>query len=248
VAVSAYSDEVVTDSPLVYYPDASAAPWADDIGSSDIAITGATANVTGPLAFNDTKAFSFDGTDDFGQVALDLTGTSTVTVEFILWWDAFANNDDLCLEFGTTLGVGGFQVNPNSSGALDFVAACRGNIGVNGKEFVRPSAAAWHHYAFIFDFTQAAADEVTGYIDGTLASGTASGGSANNTAAFASTTLNLMSRNAASLFGAGDLAHLAIYTSALSGARITAHFDAIDDDVVADPPSLYLVRSGLRLA
>lgn len=242
-----YQTTVAADSPYAYWPDASAAPWVDDIGALDIAITGATANVTGPLVSGDTKAFSFDGLDDKGSVALDLTDTSVVTVEFWLWWDSFSTGFDLAYEFTAEWFTtnGGLQMCPDmNDGTLSI--AHRGNVGNNQKLYTRPSAGAWHHYAIVHDFSQAATDEITAYLDGVLWTPSSQPDTSNNTGSHASSTLNLMCRNGASLFGAGDMAHPAVYKQALSAGRVLAHYNA--GLGIVDPPSLFVVQSGLRLA
>ncbi|MEZ5121291.1 MAG: PKD domain-containing protein [Solirubrobacterales bacterium] len=63
------------------------------------------------------------------------------------------------------------------------------------------------------------------YVDG-LAVPYAKGGSGTGAGNFANAALNVMSRNAASLFGAGDLDELALYTTTLSAATIAAHYTA----------------------
>lgn len=246
--MSAYSTAVLLDTPYVYYPDASAAPWVDDIGALDVAITGATANQPGPLSFGDTKAFSFDGVDDFGQVALDLSDTQVITVEFWLWWDSFGSGFDMALEFTEDefSTNGGFVFDPDHSAGVVEIAH-RINVGHNAKHYTRPSAAAWHHYAVVFDATQPEADEVTAYLDGAFWTPASHPNSAENTGSFVSSTLNVMCRNGASLFGDGDMAHLAVYKTALSAGRIQAHFDAASESEAPGAP-LRLVQSALRLA
>jgi hypothetical protein len=242
-----YQDEVQADSPYAYFADASAAPWNDVEGGNDVAITGATANVAGPLgASQDTKAFSFDGTDDFGQVSLDLSDTQVVTVEMWLWWDSFGTGFDLAYEYTADWNLtGGIVFDPDHSDSVVSIGHT-GNVGQNEKMYTRPSAAEWHHYAVVHDFTQAAANEITAYLDGALWTPSSQPQTANNPGSHVASTLNLMCRNGASLFGDGDMAHLAIYKSALSAGRVTAHFEAADDVVVA--PSLHVVQSNLRLA
>jgi hypothetical protein len=244
--VSAYSDAVQADNPFAYFEDASAAPWNDVEGGTDITITGATANQTGPLAVGDTKAFSFDGTDDFGQVALNLSDTAALTVECWVYWDDTDTDNDLLMEHTAAwdTNAGGFIINPSAAAGIE--------VGINGsgknsKIYTAPSALTWHHHAFVFDFGAAAASEVLWYMDRNLQTENSTPFTGDNSGAvdrFANSTLNLMCRNGASLFADGDIAHLAVYKSALSQARVQAHFDAS----VVDPPTLQIVQSNLRLA
>lgn len=221
-----YQSEVNADFPYVYYSDASAAPWADDIGTLDMTVSGATPGAVGPLTSGDSGAFDFDGTDDFGQVALDLSGTDVVTVECWLWWDAFASGFDMAYEFRTQWDqAGGFVLSPDCNDATVQIAHW-GDVGANDKRYARPSAAAWHYIAVVYDYSQVAADEVTAYLDGALWTPSSQPSANNNTGSHVSSTLNVMCRNGAQFFGAGDMAHLAVYKSSLSPARIAAHFDA----------------------
>jgi YD repeat-containing protein len=116
---------------------------------------------------------------------------------------------------------GGFLVDPNAGTA--FGVALGHNASRNNAFFTRPSAGAWHHYAFVLDSTAPAAGQVIPYVDGQpvtytkTASGTGAG-------AFANSTLYFMSRGGAGLWGAGNLDELAIYSRALSASEIASHF------------------------
>jgi hypothetical protein len=236
IADEAYRDRVVQSGPAHYYPDSSSAPWEDVIGNADIAITGATANQTGPLASEDTKAFLFDGFDDSGAVTLDLTDANKLTIEGWIWWDAYDTNNDLAMEFTTSwdLVAGGFIVNPNKGDGVNKL-----QVGIHGgisgvtqgkvdKHYPRPSAAAWHHVAFVGDWTETGGDRLRLYIDGSLVTEDTlfvdTAGS--SSATFANATLDLMSRQGTGLFGAGRWAHLAIYKRALGQGEIAGHHSA----------------------
>ncbi len=52
------------------------------------------------------------------------------------------------------------------------------------------------------------------------------GGSGTGAGTFANSTLSFMSRNAASLFGAGALDEVALYNTKLSAATIAQHYAA----------------------
>jgi hypothetical protein len=226
----AYSTEVLADSPYFYCRMGGAAsPLQDETATNaDVTITGATLQVTGALTGDSDKAVSFDGVDDKGSVALDLSDTSVITVEFWLLWDTFANDDDLALEFTANWNSnnGSFLVNPNQSADGTFAVGVRNGGVTNRRSYTRPSEDAWHHYVLVLDHGQAAADTVKVYIDGAFVSSFGWPAQANTTGNFANSTLNLMCRNGASLFGAGDLDELAVYKTALSEARIEAHYDA----------------------
>jgi len=56
--------------------------------------------------------------------------------------------------------------------------------------------------------------------------------------------LNVGRRGDGNHYLEGSIAHYAIYGTALSSARVTAHFDAADD--VGEPPVLRTIQSNLR--
>lgn len=168
----------------------------------------------------------FNGTSDFIRPALNLTGTSVLIVSFWLYWDTNANDDDLAMEFGTTAytAVNGFIIDPNNSVVANTVMVGMGK-GSGGSawvdRFARPSAATWHHW--LVSFTRTGPTTLV-WIDGvsqTLTTQTHAGTSYGN---FASSNLNLMCRNGASLFGAGRMADVAIWetNTAMSAAQIAA--------------------------
>ncbi len=235
--VSRYSDAILaTPNLLDYYrlDEQSGTVIADSKGSSPGTLTDATLGVP-PAVNGDTgSAVNFPGDGDpsegqhgsFGAIPLNLSGQSTITVEFWLKWDAYGNNDALAMEFTPNYNehAGGFIVDPNAG---EFGGTFGIGIGTGGTRnsvfFARPTAGVWHHYAIVLDPTQPAESEITPYVDGQPvgyqkeSSGTGAG-------AFASSTLYLFSRGGTSLFGAGSLDELAIYSGALGASAITEHF------------------------
>jgi hypothetical protein len=143
-------------------------------------------------------------------------------------WNSFSNNDDLAFEFTSNFNNtnGGFLINPNSttsSGRFE-VALGRGTSR-NNAYFTRPSANVWHHYAIVLNTAATAAQQILVYVDGAPVS-IVKGSSGTGAGNFANSTLNFMSRNGSSLFGAGTLDEVAIYGQALSAAQISQHFAA----------------------
>jgi hypothetical protein len=232
--VASYVEEVLADAPYRYWrmSDASS-PLAEESGSTGITLTGATPGVAGATT-QLGNAVSFDGVDDRGRVAtgVDLSDTNVITVEFWMLWDAHGTNDDLATEFGDTNAAGGYVVNPNTSGgATQFSAFMANGAGGFENHYItpRPSAAAWHHYAFVFNRAAAVGSKITFYVDG--AAVTEIQNSTITTAGnFGNLPLNIMSRAGTSLFGAGDMQHYAIYKTALSAGRIAAHYAARAND------------------
>jgi len=180
-------------------------------------------------------ARSFNGTSDaMSAASVDLSGVNKITLVFWLYWDSFTNNDDLAMEFTANFSAstGGFYLDPNSSTSGTFELGLKGDVGIYSGHFPRPSAAAWHHYAIVFDKSQTVEIGAV-YVDG--ASQTVTPISTNdNTNNFASSTLYFMSRNASTLFGAGRMADAAIYPGIV--------FSADDINALAKGASPRMVR------
>jgi PKD repeat protein len=194
-------------------------------GTTATAGGGTTLGVTGALG---GTAAGFDGLDDFAQAPIDLSGTSRLTVEFWLRWNAFADDDSLAMELTPNFNAndGGLLIDPNAG--QSFGVAVGNSESRNNAFFARPSAGVWHHYAFVLDTTAPAAQQIVPYVDGQPvafekgASGTGAG-------AFANAPLYFMSRAGNGLFGAGTLDEVALYDQPLSAAQIAQHFAANSD-------------------
>ncbi|MEY5100925.1 MAG: hypothetical protein RJA36_3644, partial [Pseudomonadota bacterium] len=147
------------------------------------------------------------------SIALDLSAYQRITLSFWMYWDAFASDDDLAMEFSPNYNTGGgFLIDPNSGApAMGFFQVGTGGTSAgSSRYFTRPSAAAWHHYMLVLDKAAASSGGVTAaYVDGSAVSlTTASTGG--TTANFPNSTLYLFSRNNTGLFGNGSLLNLVI--------------------------------------
>jgi hypothetical protein len=189
-----------------------------------------TVNVTkeGTATGQIDGADQFNGTSDYASVPLDLSGTKVITVSFWLNWTAFANNDQLAMEFTPNYNnsTGGFLIDPNSgSWPGNFEISLKGDAaGYNDWNISRPSAGAWHYYTVVLDKSQPAASEVTVYLDGSQPSATQVL-NANNTNNFANSTLYFMSRAGASLFGTGTLDETRISNTTRSAGWIATEYN-----------------------
>ncbi len=229
---SAYHGEIIGTPGLHNYwrlDEKTGSTFADAIGSSPATAQGGfTLGTTGALEGDLDTAATFDGATGAASANVDLSGTSQLTIEFWLNWAAYANDDDLALELTPNFNNtnGGFLVDPNAGelGGKFGVGIGRGESR-NNVYFARPSAGAWHHYAFAIDTTAPAAQQIVPYVDGKpisyekLNTGIGAG-------KFANSILSIMSRNASALFGKGSLDELAIYSRALTGTEIGAHYQA----------------------
>ena len=185
-------------------------------------------------------ARKFSGSSQFLQAAsVDLSAANKLSLSYWLYWDAYDNVSDLfAYEFtATTSSNNGFACDPNSSapssGFMRFIFNCG---SVVGGHITRPSAAAWHHYVVEFD-ASVNPDTIAVWVDGSSVSFTYTA-QPNGTGNFANSTMNFMSRNGSSLFGAGRLAEYAIYPGVLLAAN--------DIAALAAGYSPALVRPGVK--
>ena len=199
--------------------------FADGKGASPATASGGvTFGVPGAFTGANVAA-RFDGTSGFAQTPLDLSATSTLTIEFWLKWSAYVDDDALAMEFTPNFNgnPGGFLVDPNASNGL-FGVGIGSDDNRNDVFFPRPSAGVWHHYAFVIDTTAAAATQITPYVDGQpvsfskLSNGTGAGAVCELDALPDVPRAELRSSEP------GDLDEVAIYTQPLSAATIATHY------------------------
>jgi PKD repeat protein len=235
--LGAYNNAILSTAGLTNYwrlGESSGSSLNNSSTGSDGSKSGATFGAAGPpLTLDSNTALSFDGSNDYATAPLNLSGSSKVTIEFWLKWNSYSNNDDIAFELTSNFNNtnGGFLVNPNSSSSSSrFEVALGRNGSRNNAYFTRPSAGAWHHYALVLDTTVAAAQQILVYVDGKAVS-VVKGSSGTGAGNFANSTLYMMARNggslfSSSLFGAGTLDEVSIYTQALSATQISQHFAA----------------------
>lgn len=223
---SAYSLAVQSLSPIGYWPldDPSGTSIAATVGSSGTYVNGPILGVGGPSSKIATGV-QFDGSNDYGTINLDLSAISAVTFSFWLYWDAFVDNDKMAMEHTATWSTNrGILFDPNEASTHGFVCGMGTTGGTNYRflTITRPSANAWHHYAFRLDRS---AQTVTARVDGSTVSGTlmTSGTVSGN---FVNSTLYLMSRAGTSFYGAGRLAHIAVFSTILSDADCSTLYQA----------------------
>lgn len=165
------------------------------------------------VATNRGIALQGSGSAARASIPIDLSPYTSATVSFWMYWDAYANDDKLAMEYGANYATNsGFLIDPNSGApASGLFQAGVGSTGApNAVSMARPSAAAWHHYAFLFDRTTGTGLSTAIYVDGALQSVSAAGTSNNTADNFGNNNLYLLSRAGTSLYGAGKLQNLAI--------------------------------------
>jgi YD repeat-containing protein len=231
---SPYQAAVLGTAGLVDYwrlGETSGTTFADSVGGANAtAFNGVSLNQSHPLTSDTNAAASFDGSNDYASAAVNLSGTSKVTIEFWLRWNElfFNSNNDQVLELTNNFNNtnGGFLINPASStsGGRFEVAIGRGTSR-NNVYFTRPGVLAWHHYAFVIDTTASAANQILVYVDGKAVSVT-KGSSGTGAGNFANSTLYFMSRGGTSQFAPATLDEVAIYNTALTASQISQHYAA----------------------
>lgn len=155
----------------------------------------------------DTKGISLKSSGGVAcaSMPMDLSPYNKLTVSFWLYWDGFANDDQLLMEHGANFVTSiGFLIDPNSSGG-GFEAGVGSPGASNNWLAPRPTAAAWHHYYITIDRTTGTGQSSTICIDGVNQALTSNGAALNVDDNFRNDTLYIFSRNNSALFGAGKL-------------------------------------------
>ena len=213
--------------------------------------TAGTLGAGGALVANGYKGRSLRGTGSSARasIALDLSARSKITVAFWLYWDAFANDDALAMEFGTPnySSGNGFLIDPNASGVGGLFLAGVGGGGAGGSNlvaFTRPSAATWHRITLAMDRTTGTAPSTQAWVDGVrqTVSTPLVNGSPNTL--FDSATLYLLSRSGSSLYGTGNLQDLTIYDGVLTDGEARDDFQNPWQIFAAPPRRIWGVLGG----
>ena len=207
--------------------ESSGSSFADLVGGATATLEGGvTLGQTGGLVEDSSTAALFDGSSGVAHAPVDLSGTHKLTVEFWMKWSSYGADDRLALEFTPNFNEhpGGFLVDPDATPGSDFAVSIGEGGSRNTVFFERPSAGAWHYYAFAIDTSADAETQITPYVDGHEVSYTKSE-SGTGSGNFADSTLYWMSRDASSLFGAGDMQDLALYEGTLSAETVLEHYE-----------------------
>jgi len=180
-------------------------------------------------------ALQFDGVNDFAKSQNTVTvpaNTTNWTFCAWVWWDAFANDDDLLIELGanatSTGSDGSFYIDPNSSSpsgvAAFLVQDSSAGALYRTESIARWPAAEWVHVAAVFE---SAANSLQGewtiYTNGVVASQTVAATTKDQASQLrTAVTHNLMSRNGTTFFAAGRIDDVGLWGSALDSATINA--------------------------
>jgi hypothetical protein len=160
-------------------------------------------------------AIRFNGTSDYAATAsaLTLSGYSTGTLAFRLWYDAYPGADGLALEMSANAngGVGCLYIDPDSTDIAGKWVIGRHMTGGFASSYInRPSAAAWHDIAVLIDWT-ADPSVIKIYVDGSDAGAVNTGAAGTALGAFSDQVWYFASRGGSSLFAGMRLEDLAIW-------------------------------------
>jgi len=228
-----YAAAVLADSPVRYYrlDETTGTTMVDATGAQNGTYVGPTLGVASANTPNLGTAVRFDGVDDRATVANNaaLSGFGDFTIEFWLRavgdWAGYAVN--VYSVTGNQRSWGFFMSSSPAALAI--------NLSQNGTSFTGytsffPRAdlddGAWHHLVF----TRSGSAGIS-YIDGTQEH---SGSVISGTLHASTSILALGMRSDVTAFANIELDEVAIYNTALSGARIAAHYAAA---FAAAPPT-----------
>ena len=166
-----------------------------------------------------------DGSNPVASLTIDLSAETTIIVDAWVYWDTFANDDDLLFEYTLDADTNsGFVVNPNAStGVINVV---NHDVGYNFSTYTRHSGGSWHKITAVFDMTQAI-NETDLYVDGVFQT-PVSRNAVKNNVSWDNSVLYLLSRAGTSHAAAASIQHLAIYTTR-SADEIAEDFDQADN-------------------
>jgi hypothetical protein len=243
VSSSAYRNEVMADSPRAYYrlAETSGTVAADETGTNPASyVNGVTLGQPGALASSTNLAASFDGVNDYvvAPHSTSLDATTAVTVES--WVKRSKSGVWQVLVSKPGNGQSKLENYSIWLNTLDRPVAFFGD----GVSFARVDGPVldtnWHHVAATYDNATARI-----YVDGTLRASTSS------TVHMVTNTLplNIGRTNGNINFFGGMLDDVAVYGTALSAARIQAHYVAATTfDTTAPAVTLTAPADGLRTA
>lgn len=230
--LSAYLASALADSPLAVWmmDETSGTTMTDSSGNGRHGSYGGgvTLGSIGPTGL--PAAASFDGTNDYASAAIDLSalGTSAaITVEGAWYVSSWPGATGFLFEYTANWNSNngtGLATTTSSGGRLEF-GVSQGGAFRSRYLTPRPSAAGWHFYSVILDRGSGGNTLLSLRVDG-IEQTTTSLANATVSAAFANSSLYLMSRAGSSAFLAGRCAGVAVYSGRLSNTRRDAHATA----------------------
>ena len=205
---------MLTDNPIAYWRlGETSGPASDTSGNSrhGAYLNGTTLGVVGALAGDSNTSARFDGVNDSVQVpddsALRLNGSWSI--EFWAKQNAFAHTQPGILSKGDATTKNGYAVWANSGGELFFEQHNKENGSGSGA-----LTSTFRHFVATYDGTS-----VRWYINGALSTTKKRKDPENK-------GLASLQLGRGADYGNNDLDEVAMYATALSAARIAAHYAA----------------------
>lgn len=187
------------------------------------------------------KSLLFNGSTQYGQASVNLTAFSAICVGFWINPVTLTTTNgqfNMFVELTTdgAVNAGGFAVYNAGTSAEGMTIAHRGATGTSTATYGsgnRPALSTWTHLLFVGDFGLVT-NEVDLYKNGELLTPGNRPNNTNNTGStYASSTLNLAARNAASLFTNARITDLKIQGFAPTASEAWA----IYQDALLDHPN-----------
>jgi hypothetical protein len=250
--ILSFDAEVAADTPYLYakLDEDSGTSFADSSGNGrtgTLAGTGATLNVAGPLANGDTGALEVTGAArvTFGDVA-DFAGTAAFSVELVFKPTAVPNYSRLVSKEAYDSGPmpnlnngWGLQLKPDYTAQFVRYLASAGDYAEGGTA----TPNVFNHLVGTYDGTT-----MKLYLAGVQVASVASALSITNHAQVLSLLAANTSAGVPFNWATGVASRFAVYSSALSAARVLAHYQAISGGgggTTAPPPAAPAAPTGL---
>jgi hypothetical protein len=219
-----YRDEVLADNPVAYWRlgETSGTTAADEVGSYNGTYQGTyTLGEDGPITGGKAVGFSGASGEMSASPQSAIGDISTATLE--CWMYRAASGRIVAAGFGDGNGSR-FSILWFSDNNIYFSA--EKNSTAFGSVFA--NLTEWHHLAMVFDGSLSGNARIAFYLDGELKARTGGSGTHPATLAASSSLGNISAgrENLNNRSSNGRIAEMAIYPTALSAARIAAHYDA----------------------
>jgi hypothetical protein len=229
--------EILADSPLNYWDLHETTGNGGDQGSSPTTMTPTGTYSQSNAGFGTLgNAWSFSGAG-YATASKDYSALTVLTFELMLNWTSYGTANKVAVYYGANFAIAhGFAVMPDySTGA--FLTGLGGDFRSWQDTFTRPSAAAWHHYVFVYDRNTPANKA---YVDGSPMSLTVDSHTAYSYGNFGNEAVTLFADGGGGSLGTGKVQHVAAYSGELSSARVSAHATAAGvtggGGTAVDPP------------
>ena len=183
------------------------------------------------------EGLSFNGTTNYTRIPFD--GTDINKFTYLLWVrPAAASTNNMIIEYTDNAATGGFYFYYTSN----YVLAYNESVGSGVNSRTRTSILTpgeWTQIAAVVDFTLSSG-EATTYKDGLLDSTIVIDGDNPATGLPPNDFLNVGARDGSSLFFAGDIKSISIFSRALSASEIQSLYQTPNQLIRYDPIWMFL--------